>query len=633
MRISHRLYCSLALIAVISLAPLGCEEAADSENAIQKSLDQAILKLDSALRGSNFAGLEKVISDTKKLRPTLQSQVQSKNTILATANEKLAKLSYQAISAEAKSLSIEFQRAATQSHDIATLRITAKSDTSGKADITIAQRIALADVKETFKAQLQNATSAIEDLRGRVVDHRDIATELERKAYALLTEAENAGLIDGHKTYKTGAKKLREAQKKELIAAGHALEHDERETPRQEDAQAELEAIATKLLGLEQTASLLRQLSDNAVETSANLRQIADELDNDTAALLSDTVASATELKKLWNETTARIQDAIKNAGQNRKASKETKAARGVWKLDMELVLGSIEEAKRQFLLTEAHALNTIIENGLVTSANKWRELSNTISAEVETATISAIAAYDNAKKLADHAGAKGATIKAMIDNRIAVLNGEQVVAIQTATTSPNTSTTGSIGSSFSTPQDLVKAFNAVPPIDRNDGTATAPNLSQYFVGEGANGQKMIDIMQKISSSSANLAIAIRAKMGEGAIQEMLASVPQSNGVGMMPKIDPSSVSMQGEDSATAVDVMGNSMQFKNTNQGWKVALGGNASGDSQGAEFAMLLLEGLGSIADVMATITDRVNSGELTTLDQIEEAMATAAGSINPF
>lgn len=634
MRISHRLYCSLALIATISLAPFGCEEAPDSENAIQKSLDQAIFKLDSAMRGSNLAGLEKVISDTKKLRPTLQSQVQSKNTILATANEKLAQLSYKAISAEANFLSIEFQRSATQSHDIATLRVTAKSDTSSNSDVTIAQRIALADLKETFESQLQDATSAIEALRGRVVNHRDVATELESKAYALLTQAENAGLIDGHKTYKTGAKKLREAQRTEFIAAGHALEHDERETPRQEDARAELEAIASKLLGLEQTASLLRKLNENTVETSANLLQIADELDNDTAALLSDTVAKATKLKKLWNETTARLQDAIKNAGQNRKASKESKAARGVWKLDMELVLGSIEEAKRQFLLTEAHALNTIIENGLVTSADKWRELSNTISAEIETATISAIAAYDNAKKLADNAGAKSATIKEMIDNRIAVLNGETAVAVPStpSNSSASSTATGTSGAGFSTVQSLISEFNSIPPIDRNDGTAPAPNLSKFLVGEGANGQKMVNLFQKIASSSANLAIAIRTNIGADAIQEMIDSLPPSNGGGILPKIDLSTLAMQGGAAATAVDSMGNAVRLTNTAQGWKLVLGGNADGNPQAGEFAMVMLEGLGSMADVMVTITAQVNSGEFTTLEQIEQAMMSSM-DINPF
>tara|TARA_X000001036_G_scaffold38194_2_gene30901 strand:- start:61 stop:1968 length:1908 start_codon:yes stop_codon:yes gene_type:complete len=635
MRNFYRFYRPLALVALFALAPIGCEEAPDSENGIQATLDASIIKLDSAMRGSNITELEKVISEVKRLRPTAASQVQSKNTILATAKAKLAKLSFQTISAEAIAISSEFQRAVNQSHDIATLRITASTDIQSSSDVTSAQKLALADLKETFEAQLQDANSAIENLRGHVVSHRDVSIELEERANKLLREAEKAGLIDGHKSYRNATKTLRDSQQSELIAAKHALNSETREAPRQQNAQAELKAIASKMHGLEQTASLLRKLNDNAVETSANLRQIADELDNDTAKLLGDTVARATSLKKLWNETASLLQEAIKSAGQNRKASRETKAARGLWKLDMELLLGSIEESKRQFLLGEAHALTSIIANGIVTSSSKWRELANTINAEIETATISAIAAYDNAKALADNAGAKGATYKTMLDNRIAVLNGETIVAVPAATTgsTESSSTSGSTGAGFATPQELLTQFNAIPPFERNDGSAPAPNLTQFFVGANADGQKLINILQTITTSSANLAIAVRTNMGEAAIEEMINSLPPSNGRSMMPKIEPDTLSMHGDDSAIAVDVMGKETPLQKTAQGWKIVLGGNSVADPQASEFAMMMLEGLASMADVMVTLTDQINSGEITTLNQLEQAMAVAAGGMNPF
>ncbi|HIB00473.1 MAG TPA: hypothetical protein EYO31_00905, partial [Phycisphaerales bacterium] len=94
MQIFNRFTSSFALIAMLAIMPFACEDAPDSENAIQSELDQAILNLDSALRGSNTSALESVIAKTKRLRPTIPSQLQSKNIILATANEKLAQLSF-----------------------------------------------------------------------------------------------------------------------------------------------------------------------------------------------------------------------------------------------------------------------------------------------------------------------------------------------------------------------------------------------------------------------------------------------------------------------------------------------------------------------------------------------------------
>jgi hypothetical protein len=90
--------------------PFACEDAPDSENAIQTELDQAIVNLDSALSSSNTSELENIIAKTKRLRPTIPSQLQSKNIILATTNEKLAKLSFQSISAEANAISADLQK-------------------------------------------------------------------------------------------------------------------------------------------------------------------------------------------------------------------------------------------------------------------------------------------------------------------------------------------------------------------------------------------------------------------------------------------------------------------------------------------------------------------------------------------
>ena len=47
-------------------------------------------------------------------------------------------------------------------------------------------------------------------------------------------------------------------------------------------------------------------------------------------------------------------------------------------------------------------------------------------------------------------------------------------------------------------------------------------------------------------------------------------------------------------------------------------------------AEFAMTMLEGLAMMADLMDTLASEVNSGQITSLDQLEKAMEAGAGSM---
>ncbi|MBT4523503.1 MAG: hypothetical protein HOI88_04835 [Phycisphaerae bacterium] len=636
MQIFNRFTRSFVLIAMLTIMPFACEDAPDSENAIQSELDQAILNLDSALRGSNTSALESVIAKTKRLRPTIPSQLQSKNIILATANEKLAQLSFQSISAEANAISVDFQRAVTQSNDISILRIAANSSASGTNqyyDLSNAKKIALHDLKDLYESQLIEATSSIESLESQIASNQNIADDLREKADALLSKAEKAGLINGHKTYKSGAKIMRDSQKTDMAAANLHLESQNRETPRREEAKAELEAIGRKLLGLEQTANLLRQLNDNAVATSANLRQIADELDNETAALLDETVAKANLLKKKWSGTSSLLHDAIKSAGQDRKTSKEAKTSRAIWKLDMELILGGIEESKLQFLRSESHALNSIIANGIVTSANKWVELEHTIASEIEATSLSANAAYDNAIRLADNAGAKSEMIKAMITTRIAVLNGEVQTPIGKTNTTQSNAPFGA-GAGFSTPLELAKAVNAILPLERADGIAPATNLLLYVESEGASAQNFLLLLQKISNSVANLSIAVRTNLGEAALQQLNSESQASSpaGSGLLAELNLDTIVESSDSNATIVDVNGKTMHLLLTAQGWKINLKATNNEDPQVAEFKMMMLESFSSLADIMDTMTDKLNAGEITSLNQLTEAIE-AADQASPF
>ena len=626
MRLFLQQLCSLAIISLLGLAHLGCEDAADSESAIQTKLDTAILELDSALGSNNSDALESVIASTKRLRPSLQSQIQTKNLVIATAKGKLAEITFDAIGPEANAITTEFQIAINQSDHIAILRMTADAATvnpTNSSDSNAANQIALHNLKEKFETQLQEATSAIETLRHQRFSALDRADELQMQANELLIAAEDAGIIDGHKSYRAGAKMMRESQRTDMAAAEFEFENQIIETPRLEDAKAELEAIASKLDELEQTSKLVLQLHSNSTESAANLRLIADELDNETAELLNAAIEKASKLKQQWSTASSYIQEAIQSNGGSRGASREAKTALAVWKLNMELTLGSIEESKRQFLFEESLAIDSMISNGIVSSESTWRQIANTVSNELERATINAIAAYENAKQLSNSAGAKSDSISELLEQRIARLNGEEIQKpIETEQNITGMPVTG-----FASPNELIIAFNELPPFERNDGTSQAPDLSLYFEGVDATGQKTIGLMQKIATSSANLAIAIRTHLGEDAIQKMLDSAPATSSGGLKINLVLNTLATQGDTDATAKDVSGRSIRLQKTAQGWKILIGDKEDGDPQTTEFAIMMLEGLGSMAELMDTFAVQVNDGTITSFEQLEQEMTNAA------
>ena len=640
MRIFLRQFCCFSIISVLSLAMLACEESPDSENTIQKTLDKLILDLDTAVGGNNELALQEIITNAKRIRPSSNTQTQSKNMLLSTARGKLSQLKFQVIFVEVNSVKAKLQLAATQSDQVAMLRSTAASmyasaQQQGKdksKEIESDQQPKL----DKYNNQLQSASLELSNLEAQSTVAREEAEILRKQGVALFDEAEEQGLIDGHGTFKHGVRIIRKSQQMDMSAAAIELESQMDATPLLEDAKAELEAIASILLGMENTRDLLSKLRESSKTSAANLLLIADELDNRVAETMNEAIASSSALKTQWNEVTSMIQDALQSSGLSRDNSHETKQASAMWKLDMEWTLGNVEESKHKFLVEEARALTSLIQNEIVTTSSKWIELSNQTRSELEQSTISAIAAFTNAKQLAGSAGSKAEALSYQLDNRIAMLQGkkvpQQVDPTQsfTETTSPrNTPTT--IG--FLTPQELISAFNAEPPYERPDGTKPAPDLSIYYEGADSNGQKVIGIMQKIATSSANLAIAIRNNVGSEAIKEMIDSLPPSLGGGLKINLEPNTLTMQGDDNATVTDVSGESLRLQNTSQGWKILMGGNPDADPQVADFAMMMLESLGAMADVVDSVTEQINSGQITSLDQLENAMQEAASGIDPF
>ncbi len=168
-----------------------------------------------------------------------------------------------------------------------------------------------------------------------------------------------------------------------------------------------------------------------------------------------------------------------------------------------------------------------------------------------------------------------------------------------------------------------------MPPFERNDGTTPAPILTKYFEGGDAKGTKMLGLMQTMASSSANLATAIRTHIGVPAIEEMLASLPPSPSGSIKSNLNAGTLVMQGDDNATITDVAGKSMRLQKTQQGWKISMGASMSANPEAAQLAMKMLEAFEKMGGMMDMLTDQINTGQITSLDQLMEAMAAASSS----
>jgi hypothetical protein len=220
------------------------------------------------------------------------------------------------------------------------------------------------------------------------------------------------------------------------------------------------------------------------------------------------------------------------------------------------------------------------------------------------------------------------------LDTRISVLQGNpiQVPAPSNTETPTNVDAgTPSVSTSgFATPQELIAAFNAMPPFERADGITPAPDLSLYYEGADANGEKFLGMLQKIATSSANLAIAVRTHIGPQALEEMLAKLPPSPGGGLKSNLNIDTLEMQDADNATATDVSGKSIRLQGTSSGWKIRMGAKPNADPQAEEFVMMMLEGFAQLSDVLNTLTNQINAGTITSIEQLEQAMESATGNM---
>ncbi len=444
-------------IAAIAMTLCACKEEPISENAVQQSIDLLLTELQIATMGSNAQGLQQVIASANKIRPTAQAQIQSKNLLLSTAKEKLAQLQFQILSAKTTAMIPIFSLAENQAIQVALLRDVADSlSISSQNEMLISEEITSAqDPKwNHYNDQLSDALAELETLDSQRQVSKEDAQALRQQADQLLNKAEGAGLIKGHSAYKSGVKTMRQSQQADLSAAEIELLSQMQAKPLRDDAKAELEAIASILNRMEHTESLLEHLQSTTTQSATDFRELADDIDTQAAGTMNEAIAQASVIIEEWNALTSLIQDAMRGSGRTQGNSRETQQTTGIWKLDLEWTLGQVEEAKRTFLLEEARSIHAFIEHGIVASSSKWRELSSSIAAEVEQATISAMAAYENAKKLASNIGQQGVTLIQQLDRRMAILNGDAIPVLAPVTeTTEGATPSPSSGGGFDTPQ------------------------------------------------------------------------------------------------------------------------------------------------------------------------------------
>jgi len=622
-------------ISAFALTLSACDEEPSSENGIQQSLNSLLIELQIATMGSNADGLEAVISAAGNIRPTAQAQIQSKNLLLSTAKEKLAQLQFHTLSAKTTAALPMFALAENLAIQVALLRgaANALSQTS-QNELLFSEAIASEqDAKrDHFNDQLTLANSELHLQESTSQASRDNAELLREEADELLNNAEDAGLIEGHSTYKSGVKKMRKSQRADLTAAEIELQSQMHTKPLRDEARAELEAIASILNGMEYTEDLLKKLQNTTLQNASDFRELADELDTKTAEAMNEAIAQSTKLKQEWNALSTLIQDAMRGSGQSRGASREAKQTAGIWKLDLEWSLGQVEEAKRTFLLEEGRTIQALVEHGIVASSSKWRELAGSNQTEVEQATISAISAFENAKQLASNAGQQGVALIQQLDRRMAILNGDAIPLPAPVTETVSNTTSSSTGGSggFDTPQALITAFNIATDVTAFDGSSPVADLNQFYIFEDSQATQLIDFMNNTIQSLGNMLIAIRNNIGAEAVAQFLSMNPAQSSTAVM-KIDPSSFVQLNDREATATEASGKTVRFKLTPEGWKIFL--STTGDPEAAMAFSMMSEMLSPILEGMSTITEQINAGQITSVEQIKEAMMTQMENMNPF
>ena len=378
---------------------IGCQELEQGENTAQKEINSLLRSLEVACSSNNSEELTKIIANANRLRPSAKYQADSVQLLLATAKGKLAQLQLSEIYAQTHAIVAQFQLASQQSNRVASLRDASQAHALATEetgyDLTPDIEIAYEELQIVFSDQISDAMSLISQIEATNENTLREANRLREEAESLFNDADSAGIIDGHKSFKSAVKTIRKSQQIELEVNALSLQKDVLLQPSLENSRAEIEAVASILLSVEYTVELLQDLRNSSQDSASLLSRAADEIDNNAAATMDNAIDLSNNLRTQWNQSISLLQEAIQKSPRLRDAPQEMQKTSNLWKLNMEWQLGLAEESRKSFLMEQAQALLTMVNNGILSQSSKWVELERSTSDAANQSLNAAIAAYE----------------------------------------------------------------------------------------------------------------------------------------------------------------------------------------------------------------------------------------------
>lgn len=604
----------LALVCACTL--LGCFEDPASTNSTD--LNQLMSELNAAVLSENESKLEAVITKASKLQTVNGSK--AKNMILSTARAKLGKIQNQQVITETTKVLIRFQQAVRVANQAAMLRGVAHSMSSAaeqRGDDAVASfQASMGQVKKSLNSQLDHARAEISRLSLESKKAEAIADALFQEANELLLEADALDAVVGLRPFKQGMTTMRKSDRAYLSANSSRIESEIIATREVDDASAELEAIASQLLGIRHSMELLGSFRQASREGAGALRQLADSRDSDSATLLSEATENASVLLSRWQSASELLNKSLSARGGKSTGTKQSKAASASWKLQTAWALGQMLESQAQFMSSECKALTDVIQAGIVTGTSKWKTLLDACQSQRNSLTTSAVQSYEKAKDAARELGRDGEGASFQLDIRIAKLQGAEApvsTTVQPPTTNTEIGSTPKENSSngFSTPQELVAYMQTI------GNSSTTIDLSKIYLTKSSEHKTMLAKLQSLSNNRIGLKNTINDTFGRGSTN---AIAMLSDGI-IPSAIDESGIVMLG-DSDASLTLKGITVLLAKSNGGWLI----DFASQLQAEGFDQQMLSNIDSLNVALKKVSLQIQNGEISDIGQVEFAIMTA-------
>lgn len=607
----------ICTVAVCAFVLAGCFEDPPATN--NDPIDQLMSKLNAAVLGENEEALGSVIKEANKLRQDGSAHM-AKSLILATARAKLGKIQAESIAVETADIVTRFHQAVQTAHQAMMLRFAANSmaraaEQTGNDAIAEFQA-GMSQVKNSLHEELSKARAEIHRLSLESEAFEATANRLLDEATLLLDEADALDDVQGYKPFKQGMATMRKSDRAHLNAASSTLASELIASRQADDAATELEAIALQLQGIRHAVELLGSYRQASREGAAQLRQIADERDNESGAILTEATNSASALLERWTSAAAFLKAALGSKAGRSTGTKQTVTSAAAWQLQVAWSLGQMQESQAWFISQECGALSDIIEVGIVTSTSRWEALLDHCRTQHAEAVASAIESYEMAKSSALKLGRDGESQIHQLEIRLSKLRGTAAPETpQTQpTVQPGAQPLGSgdarpvKSSGFSTPQELVSYINNASKSN------SRIDLAKVYETKSEKHRAMLATLQKFTDSMIDLKNTVDATFGEDSSK---GSALFSQGV-VPDSIDPNLITMHGEGKAS-ITMMGNTVEMNKTSRGWLLDF--TSQLESEGLD--PQTFSKLESMSKSFNKVTEQIKSGEITDMGQVEFAI----------